>query len=147
LLTAEYLHSLYAKQYQDYIKAKDTILGEKVSESAYEGLRQVFLLRSSFPLETIQTALDVNEVACLQKKGMKKSFSEAFPSNPDTIDKSAMPGKFSLAHWRKLYRRDGVPFKHRSPKNFLSGITGLVRSLEVGFTKEQLEKGKKTFGK
>jgi len=87
--------------------------------------------------------LDEVGVPHLQKKGMKKSLSEAFPVDDDFIDWSAKPSKLSRFF---TATKEGIPFKHVFPKNLISGVCGIVKALEGGVTKEQIDKSKSILG-
>jgi len=83
--------------------------------------------------------LDEVGVTQFQKSGMKKSISEAFP---DPYNNSTNPeGEGYFARWSGT-RKGGVPFKANYPKNLLSGISGLVKALDGGFSKDQIAKTK-----
>jgi len=78
-----------------------------------------------------------------KKRGMKKTLSEAFPVHEDYIDWDAKPSKLSRY---MTPTKEGIPFKHQFPKNLISGINGLVKALDGGFSKEQIDKTKQILG-
>jgi len=76
----------------------------------------------------------------MKKRGFKGTIGAAFPNNDSDIDDSALPSGLYARY--KLQKTTGVPFKLSYPKNFFSGVSGLLKAAQSGLSSEQLSKSK-----